>query len=130
MKKLPKFPFFRLLERLNEVDLAASAYADLANEKIDINTLLTCKQDFVYACTFLAKYYAARKDIDQAKYFANQLKRHPEVSVVIIIILRLLIMCFIFYLSNVLQFLVRRCIRKSYAANSSKKERDQLTFYI
>lgn len=86
------FSFFRLLERLNEVDLAASAYADLVNEKIDINTLLTCKQDFVYACTFLAKYYAARKDIDQAKYFANQLKRHPEVSLVIIIILRVLVM--------------------------------------
>lgn len=73
----------RLLERLQENDLAAAAYADLANDKTDIHSILPYKQDFTSACTFLAKHFAARKELDQAKHFASQLSRHPEVEYII-----------------------------------------------
>ena len=72
--------FYRLLERLNENELAASTYSELVDDKTDIHSVLPYKQEFTTACMFLAKHFAARKELDQAKHFANQLGRHPEVQ--------------------------------------------------
>ena len=68
----------RFLEQNNENDLAAAAYADLVNEKTDIRALLPYQKEFIDACVFLVKHYATRKDVEQAKHFANQLRRYSE----------------------------------------------------
>ncbi len=66
------------MEQIHESDLAAAAWADLVNEKTDIHALLPYQKDFIDACTFLAKHFVNKKDLDQAKYYANQLRRHAE----------------------------------------------------